>query len=694
MLMLSEMPLAFDADVAEAMAGWVLVEGRLGRQLPYATVPLLVRRRGETGAATEIPLPVRVSGELEELVCLPGDVAALSWRPPDAEREAGVRLTVRRVGWIERVARMNMRVFWVASVLPWRERAIAGLTFARSWRDPVGAYRDAATYSMLFSAERYPDWIARFDALSERDRKAIAAHIRRLPVRPRFRVLVIAGAGAAEDALAATQASLQEQIYGEYLCETLDAEAPRDQARLNALNAALAGQGEQDWLMIVHAGDVLAPHALYWFACEALERPETTIVYSDDDRIDGQGRRTAPRFKPDWSPGHFRSADYIGAAAVVRSGAAARAGGVSSDCCRYGNYDLLLRTLDACGESVRHLPALLLHRSDAADGKAHLEQWRLQSLQAHYRRRAVAATVTIASQGLRTRYSLPESSPRVSIIVPTRDAPELLRRCVESVLRMTGYPDYELLVVDNQSVDPAALAYLAELGRRPGVRVLRYPRRFNYAAINNYAAGEASGAALCLLNNDTEVISGDWLEEMVGHLMQQGVGVVGAKLLYPGGKVQHGGVAVGPGGCHHLHVGLARDDPGYCGRAMLAHECSAVTGACLLTWKSLYRDLGGLNAWLLPVTFNDTDYCLRMLDAGRRVLYTPHAVLNHHESATRGIDSGNFRKELRAYLEMEYLRARWGARMTRDPYYNPNLSYRRPDFSLGETMRVRRPWTS
>jgi GT2 family glycosyltransferase len=466
-------------------------------------------------------------------------------------------------------------------------------------------------------------------------------------------------------------------------------------AWLAGFNAALGGGRTDEWVMLLRAGDTLPAHALYWFACEAQARADAAIVYSDDDIVDAEGRRCEPRFKPGWSPTHLRSTHYVGAAAILRGSAVAAAGGVSPDCCRHGNYDLLLRVIDSAGGKVAHVPAVLLHRAGGARAGSAWEdpRWCARSLEAHLARNGVAAEVVQTFPGCRrVRHHLPAAPPLVSIIVPTRDQATLLRQCVESVLEKTTYPRFEILVVDNRSADPEALACLAKLAGHPAVRVLRHDRPFNYSTINNFAARLAGGEVLCLLNNDTEVISPDWLEEMVGHLMQEGVGAVGAKLYYPDGHVQHAGVAVGPGGCaNHLHVHLARGEPGYCSRAVVAHEGSAVTAACLATWKRLYQRLGGLNEEMLTVAFNDVDYCLRLQEAGYRVIFTPHAELYHHESATRGTDEP-LRKRLRARREVKYMRTRWRGRMQRDPYYNPNLSYRRPDFSLSETPRVRKPW--
>ncbi len=224
------------------------------------------------------------------------------------------------------------------------------------------------------------------------------------------------------------------------------------------------------------------------------------------------------------------------------------------------------------------------------------------------------------------------------------------------------------------------------------MRVISYDHPFNYSAINNSAVIQASGELICLLNNDTEVMNPNWLDEMVSHLLRPGVGVVGAKLYYGDGRIQHGGDAVGPGGCaDHLHGGLAADDPGYQRRAACAQELSAVTAACLLTHRQLFLALGGLDEINLPVAFNDVDYCLRVGEAGWRIVWTPFAELYHHESVSRGKDVSPSQLA-RAKRELRYMKKRWAQRLEHDPAYNPNLSYDRPDFSLSHAPNVVLPW--
>lgn len=710
--MTQELELKTDSD----LSGWALVQARLTSRGRHHSSTLRVHRHSSPGRAEEIPLPIFPDGGINELVRLPDDVARLSWRLPASLPLQQPELRIRRVGLLDRGLRMVNRVARTYLRLTKEQRLEAGLTLWGAVHDLAGAYRIATGFRVRYPLFDYADWIERFDTLHERDLLEIREQIERWTARPHFYLLVAADA-AGRESIEATLASLRAQLYRDFTCVVLDQDGAADvalgtpamgagaEARyiaqaavaewLAGFNAALAHGAKDGWVMLLRAGDALPAHALYWFARETRSHPDAAVLYADDDTMDAQRRRSRPRFKPDWSPAHLRSTHYLGAAAVLRAADVAAAGGVSLDCCRHGNYGLVLRLSEAAGKKIIHVPAILLHRRDENDAAPGWEdpRWCAAALGAHLARGGARADIEPTFTGCwRVRYRLPDTPPLVSIIVPTRDQGALLRQCVESVLEKSTYPRFEILVVDNQSDDPDTLAYLGELARRGGVRVLPYDRPFNYSAINNFAVREVAGELLCLLNNDTEVITPDWLEEMVGHVLQPGVGAVGAKLYYPDGRVQHAGVAVGPGGCaDHLHLNLARGEPGYCNRAVVAHELSAVTGACLLTPKSVYERLGGLNEQRLTVAFNDVDYCLRLQEAGLRVIFAPHAELYHHESATRG-DDNPLPRRLRARREVKYMRQRWRQRMKHDPYYNLNLSYRRPDFSLAETQRIKKPW--
>jgi GT2 family glycosyltransferase len=269
----------------------------------------------------------------------------------------------------------------------------------------------------------------------------------------------------------------------------------------------------------------------------------------------------------------------------------------------------------------------------------------------------------------------------VSLIIPTRDQVELLRTCISSIFDKTDYPDFEVLIVDNQSSEPATLEYFAELAAEPRIKVVPYDAPFNYSAINNHAAALASGQILGLVNNDIEVESAGWLQEMVSQAVREDVGAVGAMLLYPNDTIQHAGVIVGLHGiAGHVYAGLPRNHPGQMGRALLVQEMSAVTAACLLVRKSVFDQVGGLDEGL-SVAFNDIDFCLRVRARGYRNLWTPHAVLYHHESASRGSEDTP-EKQARFNAEIDFMQSRWGDLLLRDPSYNPNLSLGAGQFEL------------
>lgn len=599
-------------------------------EMPVAEVRRFASRLMECSATeAKQPLSMLPNGRVVEIV-------------HGADWTDSARFTITRLTPFERTWRMAWRVWNTWIKLDGKLRRTCGLTLRRVLTDLPAAYR-VATY---FRGMSYKLWCETVDTLSDLDRQRIDAQMATWTAGPRFRVLFALGSGEAQHEAAAT---LNDQLYKKW-------QVIREGASL----------APNDWLLLLRPNDRLSVHALYWFACESMTHPDAMMIYADDDEIEA-GQRCRPRFKPDWSLTHLKATNYIGRAVAMNARAIADAGGLKTENLADNPWELLLRIGELAGNRVRHIPAILLHRDAETEGRGP------GALQ-------------------RVHFHLPLRPPLVSIVVPTRDAADLLRKCIESILNLTTYPRFEIVVVDNDSRDATALAYLAQIARLSRVRVLTYAQPFNYSAINNFAAEHVEGEVLCLLNNDTEVISPDWLEEMVGHLLQDGIGIVGAKLYYPNGRVQHGGDTVGPGGCaNHLHQFIAGDDPGYCNRANVAQELSAVTAACMVTWRSLYRQLRGLNERWLPVSFNDVDYCLRVRKSGHKVVWTPHAELYHHESVSRGKNKG-WRQEFRAWREVRFMRWKWHEEMKSDPFYNPNFSYFRPDFVLGPAPNVRRPW--
>ncbi|MDR2451892.1 MAG: glycosyltransferase [Candidatus Accumulibacter sp.] len=449
------------------------------------------------------------------------------------------------------------------------------------------------------------------------------------------------------------------------------------------------------WVGFFECGTRFAPQLLLSLSDHLAIHPEWRAIYADEDTVEENGERRSPRFKPDFNLELLRSADYIGSLFVERNTLLA-AGGYSKipDA---ADFDNALRIHDAVGDSaIGHIPDILLH-TPAAVGARAAEGGAAEALREHLVRRGIVGEVFqgLVEGATRRVVYRHSGTPRVSIIIPTKNRLDLLRPCVESLLGLTSYPDWELLLVDNGSDDAAVLAwYDALLARHAGrVRLLRFDAPFNYSAMNNLAAREARGEYLLLLNNDTECIHDDWLEAMMAHAQRPDVGVVGARLLFPASlRVQHAGVVLGlTGTAGHVFINaLAHDEPGYLNRALTDQEYSAVTGACLLIRKSLFDEIGGLDEEALRISFNDVDLCLKARRRGYRVVWTPFATLLHHGSATQlagSVDPARaavFQNEVNAFYQ------RWAETLADDPAWNRNLSLAETTPAIEDELAV--PW--
>jgi GT2 family glycosyltransferase len=466
---------------------------------------------------------------------------------------------------------------------------------------------------------------------------------------------------------------------------------------VKASNSALAlATGE--FLVLLDHDDELAPHALFAVAKALQERPSAQLLYSDEDKLDLEGKRCSPFFKPDFAPDLLYSQNYFSHLGVYRRALVEAIGGFRAGYEGSQDYDLVLRCLARVDDprDIVHIPEVLYHwrmaEGSTAGGheqKSYASEAGRKALQDYFDQRALPVTVSVRAPGIyRHRWATPEPAPLVSLIVPTRDGYDVLKTCIDSILEKTSYRNYEILIVDNQSTCPQTLAYLTQLKASDKVRVLAYDMPFNYSAINNFAAAQARGSILGLVNNDVEVISPDWLTEMVSHAVRLDIGCVGAKLYYPNDTIQHGGVICGMGGiANHAHRHFPKDSPGYFGRLWVIHNLSAVTAAVLLLRKAVFDEVGGLDAAGLPVAFNDVDLCLKVKQAGYRNLWTPFAELYHHESVSRGSDETPEKRQ-RFLGECEVMYGRWAKELARDPYYNPNLTLQREDYSLTAAGRA------
>lgn len=555
----------------------------------------------------------------------------------------------------------------------------------------------------------YSAWARRFDRPSLRElrrRREEAARFRHLPT-----VSLLLPLHDAEPAsLDATIRSVRRQSYSHWELCVASGDPPghaitrilrrhvRADPRIRlasgdghgsiaALASGALGLATGTYVARLGQGDLLAPLALHWIV-EAINRcPGAALVYSDEDKVDGLGRRFEPYFKGDFNQVLLLAQDCIARLGVYRRDVVQGVGGFREGFRAALDHDLALRCAAASARhEIVHVPRVLYHRraTDGAAPTAESVEAARRAVTEHVHRFDAGATVEPAPDwplGLRVRHSLPSPPPLVSIIICTRDQGKLLRAAIDSIRSRTTYEDHEIVVLDNGSRDAGTLDYLAHIARQPRMTLVRDDSPFNYSRLNNAAVRHARGSILCLLNDDVEVLAPGWLEEMVSFAVQPGIGAVGARLWYPDGTLQHGGVIIGVGGvAGHAHPRLARGQAGYFGRGVLQQELSAVTGACLVVRREIFEAVGGFDD-RIEVAFNDVDLCLRIRTAGYRNVWTPFAELIHHESASRGYEDTP-EKVARFEREVRFMQERWGASLRTDPHYNPNLSMRSGDFAV------------
>ncbi len=568
----------------------------------------------------------------------------------------------------------------------------------------------------------YTSWIIQNDMLTDADRLHIGRHIDALHYKPKFSILMPAYNTPGRYLRPAID-SVLAQLYRDWeLCIVDDAsssgevrdileEYARQDTRIRVAfretnggisactNTALS-MASGDWVVLMDHDDLLSEHALYLVA-EALNRhPDAAIVYSDEDHIDARGERSQPYFKPDWDYDLFLGQNLISHLGAYRADLARRVG------FREGfdgsqDWDFALRVLDAePGAKVHHIPFILYHwrQTDQAFSTKSLARAcdaAERAVNDHFARTGQAAVAAPEghSSYLRVRRELPAQRPLVSVVIPTRDRSELLRICIAGLVERTDYAPLEIIVVDNGSGEAEALSFLAELRARDDVRVVEDSGPFNFSRLVNRGVAASSGDVCVLLNNDIDVIHADWLDEMVSHTLRPEVGAVGAKLYYANDTIQHGGVMLGL--LHvagHVHRHAPRQSPGHFNRLNLTHNLSCVTAACLAIRREAFDEMGGFNEQDLAVSFNDVDFCIRLRQAGYRIIWTPHAELYHYESLSRGDPNKTPESAARNSSEVTYMRAQWGPVLDNDPFYNPNLSLDTESFDIATTTRVQKPW--
>ena len=559
-----------------------------------------------------------------------------------------------------------------------------------------------------FRPIEHAEWWARHALLSDRERLSLGRRL--VKVGDLIRVTVVVSVGRRDVAdLPGLVGSLMDQVHVDWeLAAYTDPSIPEaslreldrggsrvrripmtaTSLRPGMLPNRLLDDATGDWLMFLHPEDRLHEAALAAIALRVAADSRFTLVYTDDDLLDASGLHRNANFKPPWNP------DLVLAQGLVdHTFAIARQTwedlGPPFASIRELTMELALAL---AGSEVCHLPFPFCSRVRGPTRQS--DQAEVQELSTRLRRWHPGTTIEQATDGssLRIRWPVPDPAPRVSILIPTRDHGRLLERCIDSLLSITQYPDVELVLVDHDSRQRRARRIIDRISERPDSTVITHTGPFNYASMMNRAVEASTGDYLCLLNNDTEVIDPGWLTEMAGHLTRDEVGIVGALLLFGDWTIQHAGVHPGLGGLMgHGHKHRRHGDHGYHGRLTVAHEVAAVTGACLGIRRTTWDLLGGMDQDHLGVAYNDVDLCLRARSAGYRVLFTPHAVLLHHESASRGPDEDPAHND-RLRGEIEVMQARWGSILEDDPAYSPNLDLDGGGFLTADHPRWTPPW--
>lgn len=568
-----------------------------------------------------------------------------------------------------------------------------------------------AKIEKLRNQASYPNWLARNEVL---DIEAMTQEIATFHYQPKISIAMPVY-NVEEKWLRLCIDSILNQVYTNWeLCMADDASTDSNVKKIlteyqqlderirvvfreqnghisEATNSALAiATGE--FVALLDNDDELAINAFYEVVKVLNENPELDLIYSDEDKIDMDGNRSDPAFKPDWSPDLLLGTNYISHLGVYRRSILEEIGGFRKGYEGSQDYDLVLRfTEKTTKERIKHIPKVLyywrmLPTSTAVDqgSKGYAFEAGLRAVQDALVRREINGHATHgAANGLYDVYYDIESEKLVSIIIPTKNGYKDVQRCVSSIIEKTTYQNYEIIMADNGSTDPKMHELYAEFEKQlPGrffVESIDIP--FNFSTINNRAVKKAHGEYLLFLNNDTEVITENWLTLMVSFAQQERIGCVGAKLLYPNNTVQHAGVILGLGGvAGHGHYGYPHGDLGYFGRLAINVNYSAVTAACLLMKKADFDAVGGFEE-AFTVAFNDVDLCLKVQALGRDNVWLHEAELYHFESQTRGYDDKG-KKKKRFEQEKVMMEEKWGPLIENDPFYNPNLTRDIPNFSL------------
>ena len=636
----------------------------------------------------------------------------------------------RPLRWMGHVIRQNLRFFWFLYKLIKSKGGVLSLVFkALQVLKNEGASgllfkilltlspqkHRAAANSEGHDQNDYAFWVKKYDTLSDEQRASYKREVSTWTHTPLISVIMPTYNSPIEFLRQAIE-SVEKQIYPHWeLCIADDCSIDLEVRRLleeksisepriklcfreknghisAASNSALE-LASGSWAALFDHDDLLSEDALFFVARHITRHPEAQIIYSDEDKVDEQGQRFSPHFKSDWNPELFFTQNYLSHLGVYQTSLLRAIGGFRLGLEGSQDHDLVLRCLPHVQKgSIHHLPKVLYHwRAIAgstalnASAKSYADEARHRALMDYFKTQGMSVKVSpgLIANTAKIEYPIPTPAPWVTLLIPTRDRLDLIEPCVRSILNKTLYPNFDIIILDNASLAPQTLTFFKGIQEEDSrVKVVRDDSPFNFSAINNRGVKLARGSIVGLINNDIEVISEQWLTEMVSFCIQKDIGCVGAKLYYPNDTLQHGGVILGiKGVANHAYHKYAKHHDGYFGRLRVPQVLSAVTAACLLVRKDVYLNVGGMNEEDLKIAFNDIDFCLKVRALGYRNVWTPYAELYHHESVSRGTEDTP-EKKARFATEVDYMKHRWGQALEQDPYYNPNLTLEEENFSL------------
>jgi len=565
--------------------------------------------------------------------------------------------------------------------------------------------------------QRYPTWVEVYDTIDDGVRDTLRRRLAKL-VDPPLVSVILPVYNTPESYLREALDSIRSQLYENWqLCVADDAstaawvpkvlaeyaaedsrilvERRQQNGHISAASNTAIGLATGQWIAMFDHDDVMAEHALAVAVLALAEHPGAGLLYSDEDHLDDAHQRDHAYFKPDFDPLLLLGQNYFAHLCMLRRHLVEEVGGFREGYEGSQDWDLVLRVSERLEPAqVVHVPHVLYHwrahsgsTASSLTAKPYAVSAAQRSVADHLERTGRTGSVlTIGGSGFnRVRWEIPNPVPRVSVVVLARNAPRLVR-CLDSIVVRSTYPEVELVVVDDGDRRPPLRQFLRD--RAAGLTVVREEGDLSDSGQRNAAARIAKGDVLCFVHDDVEVITDRWLEEMVGLLLQPGVGAVGAKLLYPDGSVQHAGLVAGIGGTvGHIHRGIDRLEPGYFGRAMLTQSFSAVSWACMAVRRGAFEGVGGFDEEHLSGAFGDADFFFRLTEAGWRVGWTPHAELFHHEARDDARESDG-ENSVRFAREIRYLHRRWGHLLSADPSYNPNLSLAHETLPLAWPPRV------